>query len=99
MKEVEHEAAPSHVADRAREHIVMDDQVFIRDLLIRMLERLGYCVLEATDGEERCEFALLQMKKKHPLLALSRPHYSRRMGGRETLIDCENCIPNCRSSF
>jgi len=73
--------------------LVADDEVFIRRLARRILEPLGYTVLEAADGEE----ALDLHRQNEPavdlvLLDLSMP----RLSGQETLARLREAAPGIK---
>jgi two-component system, cell cycle response regulator DivK len=57
----------THITGEQKQHIlVVDDSEDMRDLLQRLLERAGYCVVLATDGQA----SLTQAKLHHPDLVL-----------------------------
>jgi PAS domain S-box-containing protein len=74
--------------------LLAEDEDAVRRLARRILEREGYTVLEARDGEEALE--LISTPGRHVDLVLS-DVVMPRLGGRELVERCQVLFPRCRA--
>lgn len=73
--------------------LIVDDEAYIRRLGRRILERLGYSILEAADGREAIEFySRGEVSIDLAILDLSMPHLT----GIETLMQIKGIQPQAR---
>ncbi len=78
--------------------LVMDDEVFIRDLAIQMLSKIGYKVSVANDGDQAIDMYIQAQKQGEPfdavIMDLTIPGG---MGGKEAIQKLRKFDPNVRA--
>jgi CheY-like chemotaxis protein len=78
--------------------LVMDDEVFIRDLATQMLSKIGYEVSVANDGNEAIEMYRQAQKSGEPfdtvIMDLTVPGG---MGGKEAVLKLKKLDPNVKA--
>lgn len=76
--------------------LIVEDEPAVRDLEIAILQRCGYRVLEATNGQEALQRVAQHPETIHLLVTdVVMPH----MGGRELAEQVMQCCPDCRVLF
>lgn len=76
--------------------LVIDESVQIRDVLRTVLERVGYEVVEAGDGNEGLAFFISAFKNKNPFDVVVTNIIMPEKGGIDTIMDLRREFPNCK---